>query len=208
MAHSIPFGWMQAAAIALVAGVVSSTGTMFLMREPPSPASPVATSEAKLDRVIALLDEWRGSDGRRAANATEASSQLAAATSTEPTRTPATPPPTDDRMERLESEVHRLTEMLIQQSASVAMPIPRHAPIVYSEIAALHALDQRDRDAAQRSTVFLTPLEAVHRFGFPDEIGPANGSDFYWTYRAPPGAENGGMMLVFRSGYVAFHELR
>ncbi len=208
MAHSTPFGWMQAATIALVAGVVSSVGTSFFLQAPPSPASYEIAADAKLDRVITLLDEWRDPAGRRPTNVTEASAKVSTAPSTEPARTPATPPATEDRLQRIEGEVHRLTELLMQQSASVAMPIPRHAPIVYSEIAALHALDQRDRNAAQQSTVFLTPLEAVRRFGFPDEIGPANSSDFYWTYRAPPGTEDGGLMLVFRSGYVAFHELR
>ncbi len=204
MAHHTQSGWLETAALALAAGVISSIFTRFLLSEPPPPESPTLATEAKLDRVIALLDESR----RLVHKATQLSSGPATVAIDEPVRVAATPLETDARLGRLESAVERLTELLEHQPHALAMPIQRHAPINYNEIAALHALAQSDKEAAQRTTVFLTPQEVVRRFGFPNEIGPANGNDFYWTYGPPSGAEAGGMLLVFRSGYLAYHELR
>lgn len=198
-------GWLATGSFVVLAATASSLVTSAVQQPRTAPPLPAADARDIAERVAALLATHREAAGPVAADtnarATDASSSVER---TERTR--ATPSNFELRLQALEEGMQRLSDVLA--SVPRAAPIPRNDPVDYHALAALHARANEDRDAAQQSTVFLTPHQAVQRFGSPDEIGPANGADFYWTYRAPPGSDQGGMMLVFRSGYVAWHELR
>lgn len=197
-------GLLRAAAIALAAGAVSAVATAMLLQAPPTPPVHDATDEA-FARIEALLEDWRPSlVDAAAARTTEASEAVTAIE-----RTPVGSSAVELRLQQIEATLQRLDEALLTRPPNEPAPIARHTPINYAEIAALHASAQRDRTKAQQSTVFLTAQEVVRRFGYPDEIGPAGGNDdFFWKYAAPAGTSQGGMMIVFRNGYVAYHQLR
>ena len=124
-----------------------------------------------------------------------------------PTREAAAGPP--GISDAIAARLDRLEQLLHTAAYGGPRPLPRSLPANHVELAALHALDVRDRDTARRSTMLLTPTEVATRFGFPDEVGGTDGG-VYWSYHhhAADGSRAGGTLFVFCDGHVAWHEIR
>lgn len=113
---------------------------------------------------------------------------------------------TPERIEAILSRVERLAPALWSRTESAA-PLPR-SPVNWAALDALHALSERDKKAAKRSTMLLTPSEVVARFGFPSAAGGSNGGIF-WSYRriGSDGQQTGRVSFIFHDGRVAFHQI-
>jgi len=112
--------------------------------------------------------------------------------------------PPMDRLERIEQILRALTSGLGSEAS-----LSRSQPARQAELDSLHVLDRQDSDAARRSTMLLTASEVATRFGFPDEVDPAEGGGSRWNYyhRGPTGERDGRTLFFFRDGRVAWHEI-
>ncbi len=118
--------------------------------------------------------------------------------------------PADERIEATLEHLERVAAAL-GSGAGNTTPLPQ-SPVNWSALNALHALEERDGKAANRSTMLLTPFQIAARFGFPCEAGAANGGNSdgtYWQYNriGPDGKRTGHVLFCFRDGRVAFHEI-
>ena len=113
-----------------------------------------------------------------------------------------------DRLDRLERRLERFVA-LATPSGGAELSQMRSLPVQRDQLVTLAALARRDPEAAKKSTMLLTPREVIARFGFPDDVGGANGGGSFWNYhyRGANGEFLGGILFVFRDGLVAWHEI-
>lgn len=196
--------WATALLVALPCSVLASLLTLLVVqREKPAVPQPAPGEVGEVLRELAELQ-------RRVDERLAGLERSAAATDS------AAPPPREQvhasppDIERLASLVERLTAVLAQQPVAGALaPVPRHLPVNHAALAELHALAQRDREAARRSTMLLTAEELLARYGLPDEVGSNGEHGIYWKYCqfGPEDERKGGTFFYLKEGRVVWHDI-
>ncbi len=121
---------------------------------------------------------------------------------------PAEAVPFAEEVTGILDRLERLLSVVPSDGAGSQVPVQhRYAPINWNELEALGRLDERDPEAAKRSTLLLVPAEVVARFGFPTSTGSnSNDNTLFFDYSRPgPDGKSSHAYFNFKDGLMIYY---
>ena len=202
MTGSNTSGWaLRSLLVALPSSVLACLVTLWVVS--PSSGAPVPPqSELASEQILQQLDELGREMGAGFRDAAGPVSTIPAAE-----RRPISEGESlAEEMKEIIGRLERLWSVVPSGGAGNQVLVQqRYAPTNVNALEALGRLNERDPEAAKRTTLLLSPTEVVARFGFPDSVGNSDNGTLFFAYNRPGPDGEDFALFNFRDGFVVYY---